>query len=258
MIAWMEGFAALGQGLGLRPPCYEVIATGGVAPVAPVDWWEVISENFMGEGGKSAPGAAGGARTSSRSCCTGCRCRWGRRIRSDIHYLDRLAALGGGDRAGLDLRPPLLVELLGGHRGHDLWPLPFTEEALAHVVARVTRVQERLGRRIPGRERLQLPHLLRHSTLTEPEFLTAARRARGLAGLLLDVNNVFVSAHNHGFDAAAFLDAVPRGARRAVSTSPVTRRCRRTCATRTIIPCATAWWDLSIGGRSGGLDRSPR
>jgi uncharacterized protein len=75
------------------------------------------------------------------------------------------------------------------------------------VAARVARVQERLGRRILV-ENVSSYLTYRHSTLSEPEFL-AALAERADCGLLLDVNNVFVSAHNHGFDPIAFLEAVP-------------------------------------------------
>jgi uncharacterized protein (UPF0276 family) len=89
---------------------------------------------------------------------------------------------------------------------HDLLPLPYTEEALAHVARRVARVQERLGRRIL----LENPssYLELDGDMTEYEFLAELAR-RADCGILLDVNNVFVSAHNHGWDASAYLAALP-------------------------------------------------
>jgi len=104
------------------------------------------------------------------------------------------------------LRP----SLLGTHRGrylHDLLPLPFTEESLGHVVERVGVVQDALGRQILL-ENVSSYLTFSASTLTEWEFLgEVARRAD--CGILLDVNNIYVSARNHGFDARAYLEGVP-------------------------------------------------
>jgi uncharacterized protein len=86
-------------------------------------------------------------------------------------------------------------------------PVPYTEEALAHVVRRVEAVQERLGRRIL----LENPSSylrFRQADMTEHEFLAAVARQAD-CGILLDVNNVFVSAHNHGWDPRAYLAAMP-------------------------------------------------
>src|SRR5213078_4634802 len=95
----------------------------------------------------------------------------------------------------------------GGHYVHDLLPLPWTEEALAVVVERIARVQERLGRRILV-ENVSSYVTFTHSTMPEWEFLAAVAE-RADCGLLLDVNNVYVSAVNHGFSAEAYLDGVP-------------------------------------------------
>jgi uncharacterized protein (UPF0276 family) len=94
-----------------------------------------------------------------------------------------------------------------GHNLHDLLPLPQTEAALRHVVERVTRVQDRLGRRIA------LENASTYARFADDEMpeweLLAGVAERADCGILLDVNNVYVSAHNHGFDAAAYLDAIP-------------------------------------------------
>jgi uncharacterized protein len=198
----MEGFAALGQGLGLRPPFYEAAAAGA----APVDWWEVISENFMVEGGNPRR-VLRAARAHRPIVLHGVSMSLGSTDPLDDRYLDRLAALAA------EIEPAWISDHLcwssfGGHSAHDLWPLPLTEEALAHVAARVARVQERLGRRVLV-ENVSSYLTYRHSTMSEPEFLTALA-GRADCGLLLDVNNVFVSATNHGFDPVAFLDGLPR------------------------------------------------
>jgi hypothetical protein len=124
----------------------------------------------------------------------------------DETYLTGLAALAD------EIEPAWISDHLcwssfGGHTGHDLWPLPFTEEALGHVVRRVQAVQERLRRRILI-ENVSSYLELACSTLPEWEFLSEVAR-RADCGLLLDVNNVFVSAHNHGFEAAEFLAGIP-------------------------------------------------
>jgi hypothetical protein len=95
----------------------------------------------------------------------------------------------------------------GRHNAHDLLPMPFTEESLAHVVARVSEVQEQLGRRILL-ENVSSYLTYADSRIPEWDFLAeVARRADCL--LLLDVNNVYVSATNHGFDAGEFLRRIP-------------------------------------------------
>jgi hypothetical protein len=96
---------------------------------------------------------------------------------------------------------------IGGHYAHDLLPLPYTEDALAHVVARVQRVQDRLGRQILV-ENVSSYLGFAHSAMPEWEFLAAVAE-RADCGLLLDVNNVYVSSVNHGFDAAAYVLAMP-------------------------------------------------
>ena len=98
----------------------------------------------------------------------------------------------------------------GGHYAHDLLPLPYTEEALGWVADRVARVQERLGRAILI-ENVSSYLAFAHSAMPEWEFL-AGVAARAGCGILLDVNNIFVSARNHGFDPAAYLAGVPVGA----------------------------------------------
>jgi uncharacterized protein len=121
-------------------------------------------------------------------------------------YLSAVTALAR------EVEPPFVSDHLcwtglGGHNTHDLLPMPYTEEALAHVVARVAHVQERLGRQIL----LENPSTYTSfaaSQLGEAEFLAELAR-RADCGLLLDINNVFVSCENHGWDADAYLAAIP-------------------------------------------------
>jgi uncharacterized protein (UPF0276 family) len=124
----------------------------------------------------------------------------------DLDYLD-------GVRALVDFIEPTWISdhlcfgSVDGHRAHDLWPLPFTEEALAHVVERVQRVQDVLGTRLLL-ENVSSYVEYRASTMLEWDFLREfAERADAL--LLLDVNNVHVNAQNHGFSADAYVEALP-------------------------------------------------
>jgi len=194
-------YPGLGYGLGLRPDHYEEILAGDPA----VDWFEVVSENYMVDGGKP------------------------------LHYLDRIReryplvmhgvsmSIGGTDPLDRDYlrRLRVLAERIephwisdhlcwtgfDGRQLHDLLPLPYTEEAVAHVAGRVAEVQDYLGRRILL-ENVSSYVTYRHSAMSEWEFLAAvAERADCL--ILLDVNNVYVSATNHGFDPGAYLRGVP-------------------------------------------------
>jgi hypothetical protein len=121
-------------------------------------------------------------------------------------YLAALAALA--DRfAPAWISDHLCWGNYGKHYAHDLLPLPYTEEALEHVVRRVTTVQERLGRQILV-ENVSSYVTFAHSTMPEWEFLAAVAE-RADCGILLDVNNIYVSAVNHGFDAERYLAGVP-------------------------------------------------
>jgi len=198
----MQGFPRLGTGIGLRPPHYADVAEGK----ARVDWLEVITENFMVEGGNPRR-VLRAVRERYPVVLHGVSMSLGSVDPLDERYLDGLAALAR------EIEPAWISDHLcwssfGGHSGHDLWPLPYTEEALHHVAGRVARVQERLGRRILV-ENVSSYLTFRGSTMTEWEFLAALAETAD-CGLLLDVNNVFVSARNHGFDPIAFLDGVPR------------------------------------------------
>ena len=144
----------------------------------------------MVAGRQPAARAARRCASTIRWCCTACRCRSARPIRSTPAYLDELAALAA------EVEPAWVSDHLcwgsyGGHHAHDLLPLPYTEEALAHVAERVLRVQDRLKRQHPRRERLELREL---SALDDDASGSSSPRSRERAdcGLLLDVNNVFV------------------------------------------------------------------
>ena len=123
--------------------------------------------------------------------------------------LDYLAAL---KRLAARVEPAWVSDHLcwtgiDGRNLHDLLPLPYTEEAIAHVAERVSRVQDSLGRQILL-ENVSSYVTYTDSRVSEWEFLAAVAE-RADCCILLDVNNIYVSAHNHGFDALAYLDGVP-------------------------------------------------
>lgn len=206
----MRRFPHLGHGIGLRPPHYQpllqALKAARMPADRPVDWVEIISENFMVEGGNPRA-VLRRIRAEVPVVMHGVSLSVGSVDPLDVRYLDALEALAR------DVEPAWISDHLcwssfGGHTGHDLWPLPFTEEALDHVAARVSFVQERLRRPILI-ENVSSYLQFAQAGMTEWEFLSALVARTG-CGLLLDVNNVFVSAHNHGFAARAFLEGLAR------------------------------------------------
>jgi len=191
----------LGHGVGLRPKHFPQLWNG----TARVDWFEAISENYMIAGGRPLA-ALERARTLAPLVLHGVSLSIGSCDPLDEEYLQAL------DRLVRRFEPAFISDHLcwssaGGHHAHDLLPLPYTEEALAHVVGRVVAVQERLGRQILL-ENASSYLTYTHSTLAEWDFLGAVAE-RADCGVLLDVNNVYVSAANHGFSADAYLAGLP-------------------------------------------------
>jgi uncharacterized protein len=193
---------SLGPGLGVRPQHYEALLNAAHPGVC---WLEALTENYMVPGGKP------------------------------LHYLERLRArypialhgvslsIGSTDPLNQqylrDLKtladrvePAWVSDHLcwtgvDGINLHDLMPLPYTEEALRHITTRVAAVQDLLGRRLVLENVSSYVSFI-HSEMTEWEFLSElAQRADCL--LLLDVNNVYVSSVNHGFDPLAYLRGIP-------------------------------------------------
>jgi uncharacterized protein len=191
----------LGHGVGLRREHYRQVVTDPPE----VDWLEVITENFMVPGGNPRR-VLTRVRERHPVVLHGVSLSIGSTDDLDEAYLAELAALAR------DVEPAWVSDHLswgrvGGVQAHDLLPLPFTEEALAHVAGRVERVQERLGRRILL-ENVSSYVAFEISEMAEWEFLAGVAR-RADCGILLDLNNVHVSAHNHGFDPLAYLAGVP-------------------------------------------------
>jgi uncharacterized protein len=195
----------LGVGVGLRPKHYpEILAATHPAHLG-VDFFEVISENYMVPGGRP-PRVLEDVRADFPVVLHGVSLNIGSADPLDSGYLDELAALAKRFEPAW-LSDHLCWTGVGGHNLHDLLPLPYTEAALAHVAERVARVQDRLGRRI-ALENVSSYFAYQHDAMPEWEFL-AQIAERADCGILLDVNNVFVSAHNHGFDAERYIAAMP-------------------------------------------------
>lgn len=197
MNKYLQGF-----GLGLRPQHYEQILKREWS----VDWFEILSENYLVPGGRA------------------------------LHYLDRIAerypvamhgvslSIGSADELNRNylrdlgelakrVQPKLISDHLcwtgvDGLNSHDLMPLPQTDEAVHHVAARLRHVQDFLGRQFVI-ENVSSYVTFAHSQLSEWEFLASIVAESG-CGLLLDVNNIYVSSRNHGFDPIDYLDGLPR------------------------------------------------
>ena len=189
-------------GLGLRHEHYEEIA----ANPGKVSWFEALSENYMVAGG-NALHWLGRIRRDYPVAMHGVSMSIGSIDPLDSAYLADLKTL-------IDRVQPMWVSdhlCFTGLRGtnmHDLLPLPYTEEALDHVAERVRRVQDYLGRRLVL-ENVSSYVTYAVSELTEWEFI-AELSQRADCEILLDVNNVYVSAFNHDFDALAFLRGLPK------------------------------------------------
>ena len=191
----------LGYGLGLRPEHYDAV----LADKPDVDWLEIITENYLVEGGKP------------------------------LYYLDRIRenypmvmhgvslSIGSTDPLNFDylkqvkqltqrVEPEWISDHLcwtgiGGRNLHDLLPLPYTEEAVSHVAARVEQVQNILGRQILL-ENVSSYLSYDESAMSEWEFLSAIAE-KADCFILLDVNNIHVSAHNHGFEPMNYVNGIP-------------------------------------------------
>lgn len=200
-IATSSGLPDLGFGLGLRPRYYPDL----LDREAPVDWLEILTDNYLVPGG---PPLHHLKRAAERYPLVmhGVSMSLGSTDPLDFDYLAAVKDLK--DR----IEPHWISDHLcwTGVQGvnlHDLMPLPLTEEALKHVARRVSAVQDFLGQRLIV-ENVSSYLTYRHSTIPEWEFLAELAKAADCL-LLLDVNNIFVSAFNHGFDASVYLRAIP-------------------------------------------------
>ena len=190
-----------GFGLGLRSAHYSTF----LAEPQPVDWLEIISENYMVPGGKPMQ-MLEAIRARYPMVMHGVSLSVGAVAGPDPAYLRQLRALTERVQP-LWVSDHLCWTGVHGRQMHDLLPLPYTEEALTVVARNVARVQDALGRRLVL-ENVSSYIEYRDSTMGEAQFLAElCRRCDCL--LLVDLNNIHVSAVNHGFDALDYLDALP-------------------------------------------------
>jgi uncharacterized protein (UPF0276 family) len=194
----------LGHGVGLRVPHYEKALNGTLD----VDWVEVITENFLGLGGRPRA-VLMGARAQRPVVMHGVSLGIGSVEPLDEAYLQRVRELAD------EVEPAWVSDHLcwgriDGHHAHDLLPLPYTEEALTFVVDRVAQVQDALARPLVL-ENVSSYVAYRASAMPEWEFLTEVSTRSGCK-ILLDLNNVVVSGRNFEFDPLTYVREVPREA----------------------------------------------
>ena len=188
-------------GIGLRGPhLRQVLDTR-----PDVAWFEVHSENYFAPGGRAVL-ELDAVRRDYPLSLHGVGLSLGGSDPLDDRHIDDLK------RAIARYAPALVSEHLcwtaaGMQHFHDLLPLPYTEEALHHVSGRIAEAQARLGRHLLI-ENVSSYLEFEHSTIPEWEFLREVA-ARSGCSILLDVNNIYVSAVNHGFDARRYIDAIP-------------------------------------------------
>jgi uncharacterized protein (UPF0276 family) len=193
--------SALGFGLGLRPKHYSYIFENEPK----VDWFEIISENFMDTDGKPKRNLAK-IKEHYPIVMHGVSMSIGSVDSVNSEYIKKLKKL-------IDwVNPAWISDHLCwtgvAHKNtHDLLPLPYTEESLNHIIKRIQEVQDILGRRIA----LENPSTyleFKHSTIPEAEFIAAMAKESD-CDLLLDVNNVYVTCYNHRLNPKTYLDALP-------------------------------------------------
>lgn len=187
-------------GIGLRTPHFEALA----AASPPLSFVEVHSENYFADGG---PALAWLERFRADYAVSlhGVGLSLGSADPLDHRHLDRLSRLAARIEPAL-VSEHLCWSSIGGRHLNELLPLPYSEEVLGHVCARVAQVQDRLGRPILV-ENVSSYVRFAASTIPEGEFVAELARRTG-CGVLLDVNNAWVNAVNHGTDARDFIAAI--------------------------------------------------
>ena len=194
-------FPFLGFGAGLRRQHYDYV----IETSPNVDWFEVTSENFMVQGGRPLK-VLEKVRERYPIVLHGVSLSLGSVDPLNQNYLADLGDLARRFEPAW-VSDHLCWTGVGGHNLHDLLPLPYTEEAVRWVSRRIQQVQEILRRTILI-ENVSSYMTFAHSTISEWDFLSAVAEESD-CGILLDINNVFVSAFNHGFDARTYIESVP-------------------------------------------------
>jgi uncharacterized protein (UPF0276 family) len=193
--------AIKGFGLGLRTDHYQDF----LRQRQPVDWLEVISENYMVPGGKPLH-FLDRIRADYPMVMHGVSLSIGGADPLDMDYLRELRALARRIEPGW-ISDHLCWTGVDHTNLHDLMPMPYTESSLRHLADRVSQVQDSLGRRLVLEN---VSSYLRYAAdeMNEWEFIAELTRRTDCL-LLLDVNNVFVSSVNHKFDPRRYIDAMP-------------------------------------------------
>lgn len=192
----------LGFGVGLRPTHYSYLLENKTQ----VDWLEIISENYMSAGGRPLA-VLEKLREAYPVVMHGVSLSIGSTDPLNFDYLKQIKNLAKKIKPAW-ISDHLCWTSLGGHNAHDLLPLPYTEEAISHVVNRILEVQDFLG------ERMAFENVTRyveyqHSQMPEWEFIREVI-TRADCALLLDVSNIYVSSQNLAYDAIQYLQNIPR------------------------------------------------
>ena len=195
------GYPDLGFGIGLRSVHYEHILENNPK----IDWFEILSENYMDTGGRPLwildrvaeryPVVLHGVSLSVGSCDA-----------IDFDYLRKLKELGKRINARW-ISDHLCWTGVSGMNTHDLLPMPYTDESLKHTIERVRTIQDFLERPI-ALENASTYLEFSASNWAECDFISRLAEEAD-CGILLDVNNVYVSSFNHGFDPKAYIDKIP-------------------------------------------------
>lgn len=195
--------SSLGFGLGLRVPHIEEIIQ--TQPKA-INWLEIITENYLVSGGKSLY-QLNKIREIYPVVMHGVSLSIGSIDPLDYDYLSKVKKLRDNIQASW-VSDHLCWGGIHQKNLHDLLPLPYTEEALQHVVDKIKQVQDYLGQRLVI-ENVSSYISYEHSVLTEWDFLTEVVNQADCL-LLLDLNNIYVSSFNHGFSPETYLSAIPK------------------------------------------------
>jgi uncharacterized protein (UPF0276 family) len=191
-----------GFGLGLRPKHYSDVLAGGSS----VSWYEVVTENFLGDGGRPLS-TLEKIRRDFPIALHGVSASLGSTDELDPQYFKRLKTL-------IKRFDPFIVSdhccwtKAGGQSFHDLLPLPFTQEAAKHVASQISKVQDWLGQKILI-ENVSSYLSFNQDEMQEWEFLAEILKLAD-CGLLLDLNNIYVSSVNHSFNPLTYIVGIPQ------------------------------------------------
>ena len=195
------GYPDLGFGIGLRSVHYEHVLNNKPS----IDWFEILSENYMDTGGRPLH-VLDQVAERYPVVLHGVSLSVGSTDPVDFDYLRKLKALGKRINARW-ISDHLCWTGVAGHNTHDLLPMPYTNEALKHTIEHVKIIQDFMERPI-ALENASTYLEFSASTWHEADFIRELTEQAD-CGILLDVNNVYVSSFNHGFDPKAYIDKIP-------------------------------------------------